>query len=129
MRADVPGCPSCSSPLGAGQRYCLACGLPVVDVARALAPDPRPAPDPAPAAGPLRRRALPGGLRGAGAALAGALATGVLAGIAGSPATGAARRVVVAAPAAQRQPTAAPAGDLAALQATAPAAVPAPSEP
>jgi hypothetical protein len=104
--------------------------LPVVDVARTLAALPRPAPDPAPVAvAQLRGRLpLPGGLRGAGAAVVGALTVGVLAAIAGSPASVAARRVVVAsAPPAQANTasSAAPAGDLAALQVPAPRPAPA----
>jgi hypothetical protein len=124
MRDDAPRCWSCTSPLDGDQRYCLECGSPVVDVARALAPA-APAPEdtarPAPTSA---RAAIP--RRGAAAALAGAVAIGVLAGISSSPASIPARRVVVAAaPVVQPvagAPAASSAGGLASLQAPVPGA-------
>ncbi|HEY0344940.1 MAG TPA: alkaline phosphatase family protein [Solirubrobacteraceae bacterium] len=116
-------CLDCTSPLADEQRYCLACGASVADVVSAVtAGAPPRATAPAPA---LRSRIpLPGGARGAGIALAGALAIGVLAGAVAGPAgpAVAGRRVVVAAPVAAPDgaaSTTAP-GDLGTLQTAAP---------
>ena len=139
MRADEPSppppaggarCPDCTSPLDGDQRYCLNCGARVADVAYALRPR-RPAavaPAPAPSAPPPRL--LPAalghlrGTRGGAAALAGALAVGVLAGIASAPGTPVARSVVLASAPAVAVPGAAVSGDVASLQAAAAAAAP-----